>query len=108
MGVLAARGRRSDATLPNRRGERLVLRENLLVERGCPGMTLRKLPDDVWNEYRRPYRNKGEDRRPTPTWPREIPVEGQPADVLATIEPYVSWLSMVPAPNFHQNTTPGD
>ena len=88
-------------------GERLVLRENLFVEKVLPGMTLRKLPDDVWNEYRRPYRNKGEDRRPTPTWPREIPVEGQPADVLATIESYVSWLSMSSVPKLYINTKPG-
>ena len=88
-------------------GERLVLRENLFVEKVLPGMTLRKLPDDVWNEYRRPYHNKGEDRRPTLTWPREIPVEGQPADVLATIESHVSWLSMSPVRKLYTNTKPG-
>ena len=55
-------------------------------------MVIRDIPPEVFEEYRRPYANAGEDRRPTLTWPREIPVEGEPADVLETIETYMTWL----------------
>ena len=73
-------------------GETLVLEENFFVEKILPAMVIRDVPEDVWNEYRRPYRNPGEDRRPTLTWPREIPVEGEPTDVLKIIEANNSWM----------------
>ena len=73
-------------------GEKLVLDENYFVEKILPAMVIRELPEEVIEEYRRPYRNPGEDRRPTLTWPREIPVNGTPGDVLAVIDNYISWL----------------
>ena len=88
-------------------GEALVLEQNYFIERVLPGMTIRRLPDEIWNEYRRPYREPGEGRRPTLSWPREIPVEGMPADVLAAIEAYVSWLSTSPLPKLFINSEPG-
>ncbi len=60
-------------------GEELVLGENYFVENILPAMTLRDLTEEEMNEYRRPYKNPGEDRRPTLTWPREIPIEGYPS-----------------------------
>lgn len=84
-------------------GEKLVLEENFFVEKVLPAMTIRDLPMEVHDEYRRPYLNSGEDRRPTLSWPREIPVEGDPADVLAIIDANNAWLGSCSIPKlfFH-------
>jgi haloalkane dehalogenase len=84
-------------------GEKLVLEDNFFVEKILPAMTIRELPEEVHDEYRRPYLNPGEDRRPTLTWPREIPVNGEPADVLAVIDANNKWLksSTIPKLFFH-------
>ncbi|MFC1665337.1 haloalkane dehalogenase [Pseudomonadota bacterium] len=84
-------------------GEKLVLEDNFFVEKILPAMVIRDLPGEVHDEYRRPYRNPGEDRRPTLTWPREIPVEGEPADVLAVIDANNAWMksSSIPKLFFH-------
>lgn len=82
-------------------GEKLVLEDNFFVEKVLPGNVLRDLPEEVMQEYRRPYRTPGEDRRPTLTWPREIPIGGEPADVLARIEAYMSWLETSDLPKLH-------
>src|SRR5215472_9680553 len=55
-------------------GERLVLEENAFVERVLPSGILRKLTEAEHDEYRRPFREPGESRRPTLQWPREIPI----------------------------------
>jgi haloalkane dehalogenase len=57
--------------------------------------------------YRRPYLNPGEDRRPTLTWPREIPIEGEPADVVAIVQEYAEWLSTSDVPKLFVNADPG-
>lgn len=87
-------------------GERLVLEENLFVEKVLPAMVIRELPEEVWDEYRRPYRHRGEDRRPSLTWPREIPVEGEPADVLEVIEANNRWLAESPIPKLYIHVRP--
>jgi haloalkane dehalogenase len=87
-------------------GEALVLEQNFFVEKVLPAMVIRALPEAVWNEYRRPYRNPGEDRRPTLTWPREIPVEGAPADVLAVVEENNRWLAASPIPKLYIHVEP--
>jgi haloalkane dehalogenase len=74
-------------------GEELVLEKNIFVERILPGSVLRPLPDDVMTEYRRPFAEPGEGRRPTLTWPRQIPIEGEPAEVVALVEAYGAWLA---------------
>ena len=74
-------------------GADLVLQDNFFVEKILPAMVIRDLPKSVWDEYRRPYKNAGEDRRATLTWPREIPVEGKPADVLTVIDENNAWMS---------------
>jgi len=66
-------------------GEELVLQQNFFVEKILPAMVIGEVSEAVHNEYRRPFRNPGEDRRTTLTWPREIPIEGDPADVLRVI-----------------------
>jgi haloalkane dehalogenase len=59
------------------------------------------------SEYRRPFVNAGEDRRPTLTWPRQIPVEGEPADVVAVVADYSAWLANSPIPKLFINAEPG-
>lgn len=73
-------------------GEEMVLERNLFVEAVLPGSIQRRLRADELTEYRRPFQNAGEDRRPTLTWPREIPVDGEPPDVVEIVDRYSAWL----------------
>ena len=57
--------------------------------------------------YRRPFANPGEDRRPTLTWPRMIPIEGKPADVVKVVENYAAWLAGSHVPKLFINADPG-
>src|SRR6202000_145570 len=79
-------------------GEQMVLQENLFIEKVLPGPMLRKLSDEEMAEYRRPFAEPGEGRRPTLTWPREIPIEGDPADVTAIVAAYADWLATSDGP----------
>ena len=88
-------------------GEEMVLAKNVFVERVLPGSIIRKLEDAEMAEYRRPFLNPGEDRRPTLSWPRQIPIEGEPADVVAIAEAYAEWLSQSPVPKLLINAEPG-
>ena len=74
-------------------GEELVLERNLFVEAVLPASIQRRLTEEEMTEYRRPFSSPGEDRRPTLTWPREIPMEGDPADVVEIVERYGAWLA---------------
>ena len=74
-------------------GEEMILERNLFVEAVLPGSILRSLDEDEMNEYRRPFREPGEARRPTLTWPRQIPIEGEPLDVVELVDEYSRWLS---------------
>ena len=85
----------------------MVLAKNVFVERVLPGSVLRKMTDEEMAEYRRPFANAGEDRRPTLTWPRQIPIEGQPADVVAVVEDYSAWLATSSIPKLFINADPG-
>jgi haloalkane dehalogenase len=88
-------------------GEDMVLAKNTFVERVLPGSILRKLADEEMAEYRRPFATSGEDRRPTLTWPRQIPIEGEPVDVVAVVEDYSRWLAASPVPKLFINADPG-
>ncbi|HEX3680329.1 MAG TPA: haloalkane dehalogenase [Galbitalea sp.] len=88
-------------------GEDLVLRDNIFVERILPRSIMRKLTDEEMDEYRRPFRNAGEDRRPTLSWPRQMPFDGEPADVVAVVESYGRWLSTSDVPKLFINAEPG-
>jgi haloalkane dehalogenase len=88
-------------------GEDMILAKNMFVERILPGSILRKLADEEMAEYRRPFANPGEDRRPTLSWPRQIPIEGQPADVVAVVEDYSRWLAGSDLPKLFINADPG-
>jgi haloalkane dehalogenase len=88
-------------------GEDMILAKNMFVERILPGSILRKLAPEEMAEYRRPFAKAGEDRRPTLTWPRQIPIEGEPADVVAVVEDYGRWLAASPVPKLFINADPG-
>jgi len=94
-------GFRSDA------GESLVLEKNYFVERVLPGSIIRRLRDEEIEEYRRPFLNPGEDRRPTLSWPREIPIEGQPANVCEIVNQYAEWMQTNDIPKLFINAEPG-
>ena len=88
-------------------GDDLVLRDNIFVERVLPGSMLRRLEEAEMVEYRRPYLNPGEDRRPTLTWPRQIPLDGEPADVFGVVRAYSSWLAQSRVPKLYIHAEPG-
>lgn len=88
-------------------GEEIVLQKNIFVERILPASVLRGLTAEEMAVYRRPYLEAGESRRPTLTWPREIPVEGEPADVVKIAESYGRWLASNDVPKLFINADPG-
>lgn len=88
-------------------GEEIVLGKNVFVERILPASTLRNLTAAEIDEYRRPYREPGEDRRPMLSWPRQIPIEGHPADVHAIVEEYSARLATWDVPKLFVNADPG-
>ena len=87
-------------------GEDMILNKNMFVERVLPGSILRDLADEEMAEYRRPFAKAGEDRRPTLTWPREIPLGGEPADVVDIVETYGAWLATSDVPKLFVNAEP--
>ncbi|MEQ8231007.1 MAG: haloalkane dehalogenase [Gammaproteobacteria bacterium] len=88
-------------------GETVVLEKNVFVERVLPASIMRQLDDDEMAAYRAPFANPGEDRRPTLTWPRQIPLEGEPADVVAVVERYGRFLADAPIPKLFISARPG-
>jgi len=88
-------------------GESMVLERNIFVERVLPGSVLRQLTDEEMDHYRAPFVSPGEDRRPTLSWPRNIPVEGEPADVVQAVEEYGAWLAQSDVPKLFINGEPG-
>ncbi len=88
-------------------GEEIIIRNNLFVERILPGSIVRKLTEAEMEVYRRPYVAGGETRRPMLTWPREIPLDGEPAEVVEIVERYADWLSKSPLPKLFINADPG-
>jgi haloalkane dehalogenase len=88
-------------------GETMVLEKNIFVEKVLPGSMLRDLTEDEMNVYRRPFVNAGEDRRPTLTWPRQIPIEGEPQDVHDIVAGYSEWLAATNIPKLFVNADPG-
>jgi len=92
---------RSDA------GENIVIEKNVFVERILPASTLSGISDEDMAVYRRPYLEPGESRRPTLTWPRQIPIDGEPADVHEIVTSYGEWLAAGAVPKLFINAEPG-
>jgi haloalkane dehalogenase len=85
----------------------MVLAKNVFVDRILPASVLRRLGEEEMTIYRRPYLEPGESRRPTLSWPREIPIEGEPVDVAAVVDRYATWLAASPLPKLFVNADPG-
>lgn len=94
-------------SLRSEAGEKLVIEKNVFVERILPASVLRGLSNEEMVVYRRPYLEDGESRRPTLTWPREIPIDGQPADVSEIVADYAAWLVQSDIPKLFINADPG-
>jgi len=93
--------------LRSEEGEAMVLQNNFFIEQILPKAILRTLCDEEMAEYRRPFAEPGEGRRPTLTWPREIPIEGDPADVSAIAAAYAAWLATSNVPKLFVKAEPG-
>lgn len=88
-------------------GEEMVLDSNVFVERVLPGSTLNGISEEAMGVYRQPYLEPGESRRPTLSWPRDIPLDGEPADVVEIVGEYADWLSRSDLPKLFVNAEPG-
>ena len=88
-------------------GEEIILEKNVFVERILPGSVLRALTEEEMAVYRRPYQEAGESRRPTLTWPREIPLDDEPSGVVEIVDRYSKWLATCDVPKLFINADPG-
>jgi haloalkane dehalogenase len=88
-------------------GDTMVLRDNFFIEEILPKAILRPLSDEEMAQYRRPFAEPGEGRRPTLTWPRQIPIEGEPADVAEIAAAYANWLKTSSVPKLFIKAEPG-
>jgi haloalkane dehalogenase len=88
-------------------GEEMVLRDNFFIEKILPGAILRALTAEEMAHYRRPFAEPGEGRRPTLTWPRQIPIDGEPPDVAKIVAASADWLSTSRVPKLLFRAEPG-
>ena len=88
-------------------GERMVLEQNIFVESVLPAQIRRQLSGEEMDHYRQPFANPGEDRRPTLSWPRNLPIDGEPADVVSVVNDYSRGLADSDVPKLFINAEPG-
>jgi haloalkane dehalogenase len=88
-------------------GEELVLQQNIFLEQSLVKGTLRAYTDPELAEYHRPFLQPGEDRRPMLTWPRELPIDGEPPNVVEVFQKYGAWLAQSPIPKLYIRAEPG-
>jgi haloalkane dehalogenase len=88
-------------------GEGMVLQNNYFIEKILPNAILRTLSIEEMAEYRRPFTEPGEGRRPTLTWPRQVPIDGEPADVVTIVKAYADWLATSNVPKLFLKAEPG-
>jgi haloalkane dehalogenase len=99
--------RRIFRDLRSEAGEEMVLEKNFFVEGVLPSAVLRDLTEEEMDVYRRPYLEPGESRRPTLAWPRELPINGEPEDVVSIVDDYSRWLARSDVPKLFVNAEPG-
>ena len=85
----------------------MVLQENIFIEKILPQAVIRQLIDEELNHYRSPFRNSGEDRRPMLSWPRSLPIDGEPAETAEVVSRNCSWLAQSDVPKLFINGEPG-
>lgn len=87
-------------------GERMVLDDNFFIETVLPKSILRPLSPQEMDAYRAPFAER-DARRPTLVFPRELPIEGEPAEVAAIVEAYGAWMAANDLPKLFINAEPG-
>jgi haloalkane dehalogenase len=92
--------------LRSEEGEHLILDENYFIEVVLPRSIIRQLSEEEMDAYREPFRER-ESRLPTLIWPRELPIEGEPADVTAIVTQYGNWLAQSAIPKLFISAEPG-
>lgn len=100
-------GRKIFQALRTSEGEQMVLEQNSFIEFNLPVGILRKLTDDEMAQYRRPFLEPGESRRPTLSWARQLPFDGDPADVTEIVTQYGEWLAQSAVPKLFIQCNPG-
>ena len=105
---LSAEGRTFFERLRTDEGEQMVLIENVFLQMGLPSGVIRELTETELAEYRRPFLEPGEGRRPTLAWPNEIPFDGEPADVRDIVATYAAWLDRTTVPKLLIDVSDGD
>jgi len=93
--------------LRSERGEDMILQQNFFVEHILPAGILRKLTVEELDEYRRPFREPGEARRPTLAWPRQLPFSGEPPLICELVRRYTEFLARSALPKLFINAEPG-
>lgn len=98
---------RSAVGIRSAEGEKMMLEDNLYIEQRLPQAVMRRLSPEEMAAYRKPFLNPGEDRRPTLSWPRQVPVQGSDSDVSRIVDDYARWLGTSTIPKFFINAEPG-
>jgi haloalkane dehalogenase len=104
---MSERARQIFQALRSPAGEQMVLEQNSFIEVNLPATIQRRLTEEEMSNYRRPFAEPGEGRRPTLTWPRQLPFDGEPADVTEIVTAYGEWLSSSSIPKFFIHSDPG-
>ena len=94
-------------TFRSEAGEEVVLKKNIFVEGVLPNSIMRKLTNEEMDAYRAPFLEAGESRRPTLTWPRQIPLGGEPVDVCETVDQYGAYMKDADMPKLFIAGDPG-
>lgn len=92
--------------LRSKQGEKMIFDDNAFIEVLLPKLVLRRLSDGEMNVYRQPFLERGS-RLPMLIWPRELPIEGEPADVVAIVEDYGQWMATNSIPKLFVAVEPG-
>ena len=85
----------------------MVLEDNIFIDRILPQAVLRQFAEEELDVYRQPYRNAGEDRRAMLSWPRNLPIDGEPAEVAEVVQRNCEWLAQSELPKLFINGEPG-
>ena len=88
-------------------GEELILNKNIFIEGVLPNSIIRNLDEEEMEAYRKPFLKSGEDRRPSLSWPREIPIENEPKNVTKIVSRYSKWLENTEIKKLFINADPG-
>tara|TARA_B110000467_G_scaffold43808_1_gene40172 strand:- start:1606 stop:2472 length:867 start_codon:yes stop_codon:yes gene_type:complete len=88
-------------------GEELILNKNIFIEGVLPNSIIRNLDEEEMEAYRKPFLKSGEDRRPSLSWPREIPIENEPKNVTRIVSRYSKWLENTEIKKLFINADPG-